>query len=202
VLTGRKAKLLSQVWRHYLLQQQVVSNVIGFTGKIRSASESEIAVGATGVYHTESGSRGSGFYSTVWIRDLVEEPAGATGEHATVVNPAKQEPLQARRRSTSCPSPVISVVYCSAPDFQHTLDHSPILLAALHDIDYVERTFEDTLHTQVIRAVPSVRASLVVSFQPIEEILPYIPPSTFCEDDTILPDACVMYPVRHWCRVC
>jgi hypothetical protein len=72
VLTGLKAKLLLRVWQHYLLQQQVMSNVIGSTGKIRCASESEIAVEATGVYHTESGSCGSGFYSTVSIRDLVE----------------------------------------------------------------------------------------------------------------------------------
>jgi hypothetical protein len=96
VLTGRKAKLLLRVWQHYLFQQQVVSNVIGFTGKIRSASESEIAVEATGVYHTESGSRCGDLYSTVLTRNQVEGPAGPTGEHTTIVNPAKQEPLQAR----------------------------------------------------------------------------------------------------------
>jgi hypothetical protein len=88
VLTGLKAKSL-QVWQHYLLQQQVISNVIGSTGKIRCASESEIAVEATGVYHTGSGSRCSELYSTVPIRNLVEGPAVATGQHATVVNPAK-----------------------------------------------------------------------------------------------------------------
>jgi hypothetical protein len=73
---------MSQVWLHYLLQQQVVSDVIGSTGKFRSASEPDIAVVVTGVYDTDSGSPCSDIYSTVPIRDLVEEPAGAGGQPA------------------------------------------------------------------------------------------------------------------------
>jgi hypothetical protein len=56
----------------------------------------EVAAEATGICHAESGSRSDNLRSTVRIRDLVDEPAGATGEHVTVAHSAKQEPLQAR----------------------------------------------------------------------------------------------------------
>jgi len=103
--------------------------------------------------------------------------------------------------SMSCQKSMLPIINRSAPYFQHALYHIPITIATLHDIDYVERICQSTLCAQIFRTVPSVRAFLVIPFQPVEEIIPNVPSRAFSENDTMLPDARSMYPVRRWCSI-